>query len=170
MSPFLVYRDNSMAPKKRIAISPASRQAFVNMALPACRAAHIKYGVPISVMLAQTALESGWGTNAPGNAYFGVKGKSRDGRSVHEDTHEVIAGKRVAENDTFRSFDSFADAADDYGHRFTNPKFAHALVFRNEPEKFITEVLRCHYATDPLYKKNIMQIIRANHLDQYDIN
>ncbi len=53
---------------------PAHVQRFTPMALPAAQDVGRKYGIPVSVVIAQSTLESGWGQTVTGNAYFGVKG------------------------------------------------------------------------------------------------
>ena len=155
--------------KTRVHHEPAYKAAFVAMALPGAQQSHVKWGVPVSVLLAQSALETRWGTKVVDNAYFGIKGHSPEGASTQFATHEVKNGKVVAEKDSFRAYSGFADAADDYGRFFnTDPKFKGALIFRNNPERFIDAQVRAHYATDPKYKKKLMDVIRDNHLDQYD--
>ena len=58
------------------------KRQFISEMLPHAQAVHEKYGVPVSVTLSQGALESQWGTKAPDNVYFGVKGYAPDGKSV----------------------------------------------------------------------------------------
>ena len=154
---------------RQVRHEPAYKQAFVEMALPSIRETSAKYGVPVSVMLAQAVTESGWGRKVKSNAYFGIKGKALDGTSVQIATHEYDSTGKVAKTDEFRDYKSFAEAADDYGRLFnTNPKLKHALAFRNDPERFIDEIVRAHYATDPNYKKTLMDVIRDDHFAQYD--
>ena len=155
--------------KKPVHHSPAYVQAFITMAVPACQAASLKYGVPVSVMLAQTALESHWGLSAPDNAFFGIKGHAPDGASAEHATHEEIAGQSKGETDIFRAYKDFAEAADDYARTIsTQPNFRHALVFRKDPGRFLDAVQRGHYATDSNYKSKVMRLIHEQHLDQYD--
>lgn len=149
---------------------PANRKvAWFNRALPAAINVKARWGVPIAVTLAQGALESAWGTHAPGNIFFGVKGKSPDGKSINVTTHENYGGKSTVIQDGFRSYDTLEQSADDYG-RFlaSNRRYASAFAFRNEPEKFIHVVAKAGYATDPLYEKKILSIIRVNGLKDYD--
>lgn len=72
------------------------------------------WGVPIAVTISQGALESDWGHRAPGNMYFGVKGKSPKGTSIDVLTHEVSGGVSSKIKDSFRSYDSLEQSADDY--------------------------------------------------------
>jgi flagellar protein FlgJ len=107
------------------------------------------------VTIAQGALESNWGRKAKGNVYFCVKGKSPKGKSVAFATNENYDGKSVKINDSFRSYDSLEQSADDYGRFLSvNKRFAAAFSYPNDPEKFIHEVAKAGYATDSSYEKN----------------
>ncbi len=156
---------------RRAAVPKAAfKVSWINRALPAARLVKGTWGVPIAVTLAQGALESNWGRSAPGNVYFGVKGKSPDGKSVAVATHEVSGGVRRAETDAFRSYDSLESSADDYG-RFlvTNHRYVAAFNYRDDPDMFIHMVAQAGYATDPLYESKIKSIMAANGLKDYDI-
>jgi flagellar protein FlgJ len=109
------------------------------------------------VTIAQRALESNWGRKAKGNAYFCVKGKSPKGKSVAFATHENYDGKSVKINDSFRSYDSLEQSADDYGRFLSvNKRYAAAFSYPNDPEKFIHEVAKVGYATYSSYEKKYL--------------
>ncbi|AMH18789.1 flagellar biosynthesis protein FlgJ [Hafnia paralvei] len=148
---------------------PAIKSEWINRALPAAINVKRNWGVPIAVTIAQGALESGWGHIAPGNVYFGVKGKSTEGKSINITTHEEYGGTLTKINDSFRSYDSLEQSADDYG-RFlnVNKRFAAAFSYPNDPEKFIHEVAKAGYATDSNYEKKILNIIRTTGIKDYD--
>ena len=156
--------------QQRAAARPANKKTvWFNRALPAAMNVKSRWGVPIAVTLAQGALESAWGTHAPGNIFFGVKGKSPEGKSINVTTHEVYSGQSTVIQDGFRSYDTLEQSADDYG-RFlaSNNRYRHAFAYSNDPEKFIHEVAKAGYATDPKYEHKILSIIRANGLKDYD--
>lgn len=148
---------------------PAIKSEWINRALPAAIDVKRNWGVPIAVTIAQGALESGWGHKAPGNVYFGVKGKSPNGKSINITTHEEYGGSLTKINDSFRSYDSLEQSADDYG-RFlgTNKRYAAAFAYSNDPEKFIHEVAKAGYATDSHYEKKILNIIRTTGIKDFD--
>ncbi|MFG1173020.1 glucosaminidase domain-containing protein [Erwiniaceae bacterium CAU 1747] len=50
--------------------------------------------IPVSVTLAQSAQETGWGKSVKNNAYFGIKGKSPEGNTTSFTTSEYIDGKK----------------------------------------------------------------------------
>ena len=156
---------------KMKAANPKSplKRSWVNRALPAAVAVKAKWGVPIAVLIAQGALESHWGTIAPGNAFFGVKGHSPTGKSITEATHEEAHGKLHAENDAFRAYASLDDAADDYGRFLTvNKRYAKAFLYRDDPDRFIHEVAAAGYATKSGYEMPIKSIMAFNGFKDFD--
>jgi len=155
--------------KKHRHTIPVHVTQFIQKNLVAVSNVSRKYGVPASIILAQAGLESGWGQKVEGNAYFGVKGKAPDGASVNIATHEDTKEGHIAIHDNFRAYTSFEDAAEDYAMMLSsNPRFSHAFMFKNDPEKFAEELQRNHYATDVNYAKKIKQVIKSFSLRQYD--
>lgn len=148
---------------------PAHVTAFIAMALPAAKAVMTKWKIPASVMIAQSAQETGWGRSVKGNAYFGIKGKSPSGASVDFGTHEVTGGQSVAITDSFRAYKDFDEAADDYGAFLNgNPRYAAAFKPGIDANAFIDAMAAAGYATDPDYAKKLKAIIRVYDLGQYD--
>lgn len=148
---------------------PAHVQAFLDMASPAARRVQAKWKVPASVLLAQAAQESGWGTRVKGNAYFGIKGSSGTSGGIAFATREVVNGTSINITDTFRAYQTFEDAADGYG-RFLNENanYKAAFQYTNNPLRFVEEVAKGGYATDPQYASSVKQIITGFHLTEYD--
>jgi flagellum-specific peptidoglycan hydrolase FlgJ len=149
--------------------APAHVQKFLKLALPGARKTKKRWGVPIAVLLAQAAQETGWGRKVVDNAYFGIKGKSPTGAATKFNTTEVLNGKVVKMTDTFRAYESFEEAAEDYG-RFLNeqPRYAGAFAFRDDPIKFAEAVAKAGYATDPHYAASLTRIIVSRRFDRYD--
>jgi len=148
---------------------PPNVAAFIAMALPAAKIVSQKWNVPVSVILAQSALESGWGQHVVENAYFGIKGHAPSGSSATFGTTEVIDGKVIHIDDTFRAYTSYEDSADDYGHFLNqNKRYAPAFALTKEPLKFVAAVAAAGYATAPDYAKSLTSLIVAFNLTQYD--
>ncbi len=154
---------------RRTPKSPPYVDAFIKRALPAAKQVKLKWGVQVAVLIAQSALETGWGRRVVNNAYFGIKGKAPDGSSVDFGTTEVINGKTVHKMATFRAYIDFADSADDYG-RFLNQnaRYKSAFSCKRDPEKFVREIAKAGYATDPNYAKSLISIIHSYSLAQYE--
>lgn len=141
---------------------PTHVASFVGLHIVEAKNISARTGIPIEVILAQSALESNWGRTVKGNAYFGIKGKSSEGKSTTFSTHEVtLSGQRVSEVDEFRAYSSYAEAAADYASLIQR-RFPAALAFRNDPKKFAEAVARQGYATDPQYAKKLESIIHSH--------
>lgn len=139
--------------------------AFIARHVVDARAVSTQSGVPASVILAQSALESGWGLHVVDNAYFGVKGRTPNGATTTFVTHEVVQGVAHRVTDNFRAYSSYADAARDYASALRR-RYPAALAHGNDSLTFVTYLRG--YATDPMYVQKIQSIIRTHQLQQYD--
>lgn len=147
-----------------------THQQYIDEMLPHARAAHEKWGVPVSVMLAQGSVESAWGNRHPDNVYFGVKGYAPDGKSVMLMTHEEKKdGTKVLVPQRFRAYDSLASAADDYG-RFlaTNKRYKEAFRNPDDGIAFMKAVAAAGYASDSSYATTLEGRMRDHGMLQYD--
>ena len=149
--------------------APSNPAAFIASCLSAATQVKQTYKVPMGALIAQAALESGWGRHVIGFAYFGIKGHSPTGSSTSFQTTEVIDGKVIHEAQTFRAYTSFADAADDYG-RFlsTNPRYGGCFQYANDPINFIKTLAAAGYATAPNYAAELIAIIQHHNLAALD--
>lgn len=160
--------------KRPIPHTPSARPAhvatFINNNLHAAEEASKKHGVPVSVILAQSALESNWGRSVKGNAFFGVKGTSGTAGGIKFATKEAGRGGRLhGTHGTFRAFDSYAEAADDYG-RVISPgaRYQGAMAVAGNPLAMVDSIAAAGYATDPNYAAKVKATIRSQHLTDYD--
>ena len=141
-----------------------------------------KTGISATFILAQAALESGWGKHAPGNMFFGVK--DTDGVNGNEQlltTTEylktdkakfpvVLSIEKVLRNgvqwfkyrvkDYFRKYPTPEASFTDHAMFFIrNKRYSKALQFRDNPYRFAQEVAKAGYATDPEYSNKLSQVI-----------
>jgi len=155
-----------LAPGKPVFSSP---QDFVATMLPMAEKAAEKIGVDARYLVAQAALETGWGKSiirqqdgSSSHNLFGIKTHNRwDGESARVLTTEYKGGKAVKEAASFRAYDSFAQSFEDYV-RFlqNNGRYQKALSSTDNPERFVRELQQAGYATDPNYARKISQIAR----------
>lgn len=143
---------------------------FFAAMLPAATTCKKVAGIPVSFTLAQSALESAWGTRAPGNNLFGMKADpSWHGATVDVPTHEVINGKSMAMTCKFRAYPSWLDCVADHAKFFQqNPRYA-ACFHETTGEGWARAVQAAGYATDTSYADKLISVIRAHnlaHLDQ----
>jgi len=146
---------------------PASPEDFVRDLWPCAEAAGKELGVDPRHLLAQAALETGWGKYLPcdpkGNTtfnLFGIKaGGAWTGNSVAVRTLEFEGSVPVSRQERFRAYDSAADSFRDYVAVLRdNPRYAAALNTGNDTNAFTTALQRGGYATDPAYARKISAI------------
>ena len=147
--------------------APDHVQRFMNkLAVPA-QAASAASGVPAELILAQAALETGWGrheipTHQGGNSHnlFGIKAGSRwKGETTDIVTHEYINGQRTQVVDTFRVYDSFEHSLTDYANLIgNNPRYAGVVQAANA-EQAAHALQQGGYATDPRYAQKLVAVM-----------
>jgi flagellar protein FlgJ len=147
--------------------TPASPEDFVKQLWPCAEEAGRELGINPNHLLAQAALETGWGKSLPCDAngnpsfnFFGIKaGGDWTGGAVSARTLEFQGGVPVPQNARFRSYDSAQDSFRDYVALLRdNPRYADALNTGNDAKAFATALQRGGYATDPAYAQKIAAI------------
>lgn len=150
--------------------TPESPESFVQRLWPAARKVAVGLGVLPEVLLAQAALESGWGKKIPADDsgssmnLFGIKADSRwHGKRVGVSTVEYREGAAVRERADFRSYDSLEDSMEDYA-RFLkeNPRYEKALKNAGDSRRYLQELQKAGYATDPGYAGKISAIMDSD--------
>ena len=110
---------SNLRPEKKSLFENA--KGFVKDLLPLAKKVADKIGVDPRLLLAQAALETGWGKHIihdskglPGNNLFGIKsGSSWRGESVKIDTVEIENGEVVKKKASFRIYESLEESFDD---------------------------------------------------------
>lgn len=147
--------------KEKEAQQPAHVTYFVQTHAAEANAISAKTSVPAEVILAQSAIESGWGRKVKGNACFGVKGKSTAGNSTTFTTHEYPAQGKVVAQAQFMAYTGYQEAAEGYASLISR-NYSSALVHKDDPVKFAQEVAKHGYASDPDYAKKLESIIKGH--------
>lgn len=146
---------------------PQSVSGFIHSVGPLATRAAGKLGLEPEVLVAQAALETGWGKHTitkpdGGNShnYFGIKaGADWDGDVVRVRTHEFINGRALQVNADFRAYPDAAAAFDDYVNFLNSrPRYADALQHGGDPEHFAVGLAEAGYATDPRYAEKILAV------------
>ncbi len=141
---------------------------FVKTLWPQAQQAAQVLGVDPSVLLAQAALETGWGRavskRTDGSSsfnLFNIKADARwEGERVSVSTQEFRSGGFQREQAQFRAYDSFAESFADYVDFLQNStRYRPALDSAADGRRFVTELARAGYATDPNYAEKIIGII-----------
>lgn len=153
----------------RIMRMPASsadqvRAKWVARLMPGAEPTARMLGISPEAIIAQAALETGWGKAAIGNNIFGIKAAGGwSGKTQDVQTWEHIDGQNVQMVDTFRDYDSIADSFSDH-FRFLseNSRYRNAGVFAKQgDEAYFAALQRAGYATDPAYAAKLGSILRT---------
>lgn len=154
---------------------PTDPQNFVERIRPHAERAARELGVPAEAILAQAALETGWGKSVPAHAdgrssfnFFGIKATpSWDGGRLEKTTHEHLGGRMQKVAAEFRSYASEAEAFDDYvSFLKTNPRYAEALRQGDDTAGFVQGLQKAGYATDPQYAAKLLKLARSESISQ----
>ena len=142
---------------------------FCDTTLPLAVEVYIRYKLnPIGVM-AQAAIETGWGKSTPGNMYFGIKATpSWTGSTQLLWTTEYINGEKKRVQREFRAYSSALDSFLDYGKVIaTNNRYIAALNYPGyyETDSYIRAIAAAGYATSPTYADNVISV--ANTIKEY---
>lgn len=152
-----------------------SAEDFVQKLYPYAEQAAKDLGVSPKVLLAQAALETGWGRSvikhSDGSSSFNLfnikAGKSWQGEQTRVSTLEYENGVMRKEKAGFRSYDSYQESFNDYVNFIkNNPRYHNALQHAGNNERYLQELQRAGYATDPSYARKIMSIYHGNTLAQ----
>ncbi|WP_415759625.1 flagellar assembly peptidoglycan hydrolase FlgJ [Pseudomonas sp. LT1P18] len=155
-----------LAPAKK---AFSSADEFVNTMLPMAKEAAERIGVDPRYLVAQAALETGWGKSvmraqdgSSSHNLFGIKaGSSWKGESARAITSEFRNGEMVKETAQFRSYDSYKDSFHDLVTLLqTNNRYQDVVKSADNAEQFVRELQKAGYATDPNYASKISQIAK----------
>ncbi|MDU9412366.1 flagellar assembly peptidoglycan hydrolase FlgJ [Pseudomonas sp. zfem005] len=154
-----------LAPGKSAFRSP---QEFIDTMLPMAQEAAKSIGVDPRYLVAQAALETGWGKSiirqqdgSSSHNLFGIKSHGWDGQSARALTTEFKDGQAVKEAASFRAYDSYQQSFHDYVNFLQgNDRYSEALEVTDKPERFVRELQQAGYATDPQYARKVAQIAR----------
>ncbi|HET7222868.1 MAG TPA: flagellar assembly peptidoglycan hydrolase FlgJ [Rhodanobacteraceae bacterium] len=141
---------------------------FVDRFVGAARAAAQMSGVPARLILAQAALETGWGrhemtadSGARSHNLFGIKtGAGWDGATASNMTHEYVDGQKVGVRETFRAYGSYLESFIDHAKLLGNSARYAAVRQADSPEQAAQALQDCGYATDPNYADKLIAIMQ----------
>jgi flagellar protein FlgJ len=158
------------APTAAIAHSPAE---FVSRVMPSIQRAASALGVDPKGMLAQAALETGWGQRLPRAAdgssshnLFGIKaGNEWTGARATADSVEVIGGVATPRRTAFRAYASVEESINDFANLLKNsPRYKDVLAGGGNAGAYIAAMGSSGYATDPDYGNKLNQILNSDAL------
>jgi flagellar protein FlgJ len=162
------------APKPSAAAAMVQTPAqFINHVMPSIRRAAATLGVNPKGLLAQAALETGWGRRMPRNAdgssslnLFGIKaGDEWTGARATADTVEFNNGVATPRRSVFRSYGSIEESVGDFTNLLKNsPRYRQVIAAGADPQDYIDGIGKSGYATDPDYANKLSQILNSGAL------
>ena len=149
-------------PQPKQSTTFANKDEFLAAMTPVAKEVAADLGISHKIVLAQAALESGWGSRVKGNNLMGIKSHGEAG-GVDVVTHEVVNGKRVKLTDSFRQYDSPEDSIRGYGSFLkANSRYKYFLRAGAENEDAQLSALQTSgYATDPKYSFKLRTIMNG---------
>lgn len=131
-------------------------------------------GVDPRALVAQAALETGWGrkgiarsNGGDSNNLFGIKATGWSGQSVTTGTHEYVDGVRTSQTASFRAYESAEQSFSDYVRLLkSSPRYQQALQAGTNIRSFAQGLQRAGYATDPSYAAKIAAIATGPTIDR----
>ncbi|RJS95167.1 flagellar assembly peptidoglycan hydrolase FlgJ [Salinisphaera sp. Q1T1-3] len=151
--------DNALSPKVR---------AFVDQLGGPARMAAGRTGLSPQLILAQAALETGWGrheittdSGQPSFNVFNIKSTGWDGATAQVTTHEYTDGTKQATRAGFRVYDSYDQAFSDYARLINDsPRYAAAREAAT-PDAAARALQDGGYATDPAYADKLVSVMKS---------
>jgi flagellar protein FlgJ len=146
---------------------PGTKRAFLEAIRPAAERAAAQLGVAPRSLMAQAALETGWGRSLPRHEsgessfnLFGIKaGRSWQGATVNTDTQEFINGKSVRQVDAFRAYQSIEQSFADHSRLVSSSRrYQAALNTGADTAAFANALQQGGYATDPRYADKLVAV------------
>lgn len=151
----------------------STQEQFINQLIPYAEKAAKTLGVDAKVLVAQAALETGWGKSVIKNKkgesshnLFNIKAnKAWKGKQTRVSTLEFEGGVAKKQMAGFRSYSSYQESFNDYVNFIQqNPRYSTALTVVEKPGRYMHELQRAGYATDPNYANKVMKIYQSKAL------
>jgi flagellar protein FlgJ len=155
------------------AVTPQHAAQFVSAVLPTIRRAAVSLGVSPLGLLAQAALETGWGKRMartadgmPSLNMFGIKaGEGWNGARAVADTVEFSGGVATQRRTAFRAYGSIEESVKDFANLLSNsPRYRDAIAAGGSAQAYVHGIARSGYATDPEYGNKLNQILNGDTL------
>ena len=137
---------------------------FLGAAASCAVACEQQTGCPAELSVAQAILESAWGTHCPGNNLFGIK--ATDSSETYEFSKEYLNGQWVTMLEAFEAYPSFTECFIAHAKLIEGGPYAPAWVLYrvNHNLDNLIRGIAIHYATDPNYAAEIIQLANGPHI------
>ena len=163
--------DTPMAKSKGIAVSQfTSPEHFISVLYPHAEKAAKSLGTSAEVLIAQSALETGWGQKVVrrndgtmSNNLFNIKADKRwQGDKTSVNTLEFEKGIAVQQKADFRMYDNLEQSFNDFVSFISQgDRYQDARKVAAEPTQFIKALQKAGYATDPQYANKVINVMKS---------
>ena len=158
---------------------------FIKQYKPFALETERKTGISHLFVLAQAALETGWGERGVGNNFFGIKVPKKLISSTPNEKKQLLCTNEVLSSanavfpkifsikkradfkytyvvlDWFRKYDTPEECFTDHAELFfRNKRYAKALLVKSDPYKFAEEIAKAGYATAINYASSLKKLIK----------
>jgi flagellar protein FlgJ len=145
-----------------------NEQAFIDGIRPAIEPVANKLGLDPNALIAQAALETGWGKHMvhdvlgqSSNNFFGIKvDREWDGAQAKVPTLEFSNGVAKRQHDAFKVYESIEDSVNDYYAFLQRDRYQAAREATTSPTEYFSELQKAGYATDPMYADKVTSILQ----------
>ncbi|QIR13974.1 flagellar assembly peptidoglycan hydrolase FlgJ [Shewanella aestuarii] len=147
-----------------------SPQHFISVLYPHAKKAAKELGTTAEVLIAQSALETGWGQKvirskdgSISNNLFNIKADKRwQGDKATVNTLEFEKGVAVQQRADFRVYDNLEQSFNDFVSFISQgDRYQDARKVASEPREFIQALQKAGYATDPQYAKKVISVMQS---------
>ena len=158
---------------KQETLTSSSIDEFVTSIWPFAKQASNLIGLDPKILLAQAALETGWGQfiakdtfGNTSNNLFNIKAHAENtDQSVKITTTEFIADTPIKLEASFKKYSSVEHSFNDYISLIkNNDRYKTALANADDPKRYMNALQNAGYATDPNYAKKIYSIYHGDEL------
>jgi flagellar protein FlgJ len=155
-----------------------SQDEFVSRLYPHAEKAAKELGTTPEVLIAQSALETGWGqkmvkgvAGQQSNNLFNIKADNRwQGSKAQVNTLEYEQGIAVKQKADFRVYDDIGQSFNDFVSFVSNSeRYQDAMKKAANPQAFVQSLQDAGYATDPKYTDKVMQVMKTITRDFKDV-
>jgi hypothetical protein len=155
-------------PVKAAAHPVSAADGFLEELAGVAQATAASLGLSPHLLLAQAALETGWGRRVIKDAagheshnLFGIKaGKHWPGKTVEVKTTEYVHGVPQQKVESFRAYGSYAESFSDYA-RLIKSRYCEVIANGTIARGFGEALQAKGYATDPNYAQKIARVAQS---------
>ena len=167
----LPQTDFAVPKAKGIAVSQfTSPEHFISVLYPHAEKAAKSLGTSAEVLIAQSALETGWGQKVVrrndgtmSHNLFNIKADKRwQGDKTSVNTLEFEKGIAVQQKADFRMYDNLEQSFNDFVSFISQgDRYQDARKVAAEPTQFIKALQKAGYATDPQYANKVINVMKS---------